>query len=73
MADLDVMGDNNRPIRIRKGEILLADVLNMHSNPDYYEEPTVLKFDRFVTEAAPIEQSKAFLPFGTGVHKVRVL
>ena len=69
--DVDIMGDNGHPIRIRKGDIILANILNMHTNADYFEDPSVFKFDRFVRNGTDtLRQTKAFLPFGFGSHRV---
>ncbi|KIJ46004.1 hypothetical protein M422DRAFT_46325 [Sphaerobolus stellatus SS14] len=69
LEDTVLEGHDGQPIRLHKGEIIMADITSMHYNQQYFEDPHTFKFDRFVkSKGDTIFQQKVFLPFGSGTH-----
>jgi len=60
IATTDILG-----FRIPAGTKLTIATRAIHLNPDYYDDPTLFRPDRW---DAPPKKANAFLPFGLGNH-----
>ncbi len=55
-------------VAIPKGSTLLLHIHSLHRNPDYWENPTHFRPERFLEPSIP-RHSFAYLPFGAGPHR----
>lgn len=48
------------------GSMVYVPVTGLHMDPDYFEDPTVFKPERFDKDNSPPIKPYTFLPFGEG-------
>jgi cytochrome P450 len=53
-------------VDLRKGDMVLVDIIGMHRRADYFANPTRFDPDRFAPEAEKKLPKHAYLPFGAG-------
>ncbi len=55
-------------VAIPKGSTLLLHIYSLHRNPDYWENPSEFRPERFL-EGSNLRHPFAYLPFGAGPHR----
>lgn len=53
-------------LTLKKGDILSFPVCAVHQNPEYYPEPEVFKYERFMPENKHLLVPYTYLPFAAG-------
>jgi cytochrome P450 len=53
--------------KVPKGTIMHVNVYGMHRSPDYWDDPSAFKPERFLDDP-DLAHSRAYLPFGAGPH-----
>jgi cytochrome P450 len=53
---------------VNPGDLTLISIRNIHRHPDYWQEPTAFKPERFLPENKASLNRNAYMPFLTGPH-----
>lgn len=63
-ADTEIISETGR-VRIRKGDIIMANISAFHMDPEVFEDPRTFRADRYLND-----KKKIHLGFGGGSHLV---
>lgn len=58
--------ENEKPIHIKKGDMILIPVIGIHFDPKYFPNPNKFDPDRFSDENKSSIVPGSYIPFGVG-------